>query len=206
MKNIHSNNTFLQRSTLVIFILLGLVVLEYGCKKEEVIEHKCKDSDMYKITDINSVSMLEQTAFDLQDLEEGDTVKFSDLIMQVNFNQETVMLEPSSSNYGAYALRAFIPVCWNMNSINIVNEIENEDVSGNFTVDKLYNAEPPFDITNDDTFKQQLADQLIEAPAILEFKMKNAPSEIKTYKFQFTFGNTDGTAHRYTTQSITIIP
>ncbi len=117
----------MKRNILLSFLLLGLIVLEYGCAKEPM---SCSGSSEMTITGFREMVYLRLDSSAGEEPLTADSVAFDELLYGLVFDWERIASN-GCANYSAYAVTAPF-TRWKPDSISIV---ENEvDVTAQFKV------------------------------------------------------------------------
>ena len=204
-----SKNINLKRSSLIIMCLIGLVVLEYGCKKDPATSPGCHPSSQQKVVGISNPVLLKWTENYYTETDASEPVAYDSLIIRMACQtEELTSTRTSSTNSGLYALRIAYPsICWELKSVNIMGEIngQNVDLTNHFRMHiggGSYSEYYP--ITNDKVFQDEVADKLTYWGNFLNFKMETQPDVLGEYSFTITYRNWDNTSYQVVTDKVVI--
>jgi hypothetical protein len=202
----------MKRNILILFFIIGLVGLEYGCKHESTSDSQnaetCDKSAFMSVTGIMSEpSVLSADSVSFYEVEEGDSVNYKKLLIRLFCKAEFVQLDKSFASSSAYAIRAEVePVCWDIKSIKIegVTATETRDLTPYFNLSPNYTGAYSFPITNDDMFRDEVQKNIVGTPVLLSLTMREAPSMVQEMALRIKFENTDGRSFEFTTVPLVI--
>lgn len=196
-----------KRNIIVAFFLIGLVALEYGCKKDPAPEEQCNTKEVKTVTGVSGTFLLEEVDNRFQELESMDTVSFENLVIRNQLVANFVKHSREHSNYSALAL-AFVPdpLCWDLSAIQILGQIGSEtyDFTSEFVVSSSTYNRDKFGITNDDAFRNTMREQVKWAPGALDMFWVETPPKFGQYHFTIKYTNTNGTEFEAVTLPIII--
>jgi hypothetical protein len=183
----------MKRNILFGFLLIGLVVMEWGC---DDIPAACK-SNSYNVvaTDSTQFLMMDSNSY-LKSLS-IDSVAFDEFVIKVDFKTELISyLSNSSSLYAT-------PPCPPPNSNWFIDKISVLDLDGTYTTDWEI-AQPYYKYFIDiDSIR---GNEFWNVPINMYLKPKSAPSKTGSYKFSIRIETTEGNVFEIITDPIIITP
>ncbi|PCJ64172.1 MAG: hypothetical protein COA58_14415 [Bacteroidetes bacterium] len=142
-------------------------------------------------------------------LTSGDSVSYNHFVVNTVPKIEFIGGIEQSSNSGAYAIMVpMYPVCWRLNSIQIIGlgNGATEDLTDKFLVHIRNGENNPFEITNDQAFRNRFTQEFVSTYSRLEFKLKEVPAIRTEQVLKFIFTNQDGSTWTLDTDPIVITP
>ena len=184
----------MKRNILLLFGLIGLLALEYGCDDKPT---ACS-SNTFDITGIDSIQGFSMDSNRYLTTLIADSIGSDKLVFKVNFSAELISILGSSS-FAAYAT----PPCPPPNSNWFIEMITVSEVSG------LYDTD--WEIT--DRFYESFQDidsirgnEFWNVPIDMYLRPKSAPAQSGMYAFKIRIETTEGNIFETTTDPIIITP
>ena len=184
------------------FILVGLAVLEYGCRNS-----RGNQSKVNVITGIDN-SVLIEIDSNREELQEAtDSVSFDRFKIQTEFIDEFVMELPSY-NFSAYAIPAPpAELFLDLDSIKIRNIAteDSSDITSSFIMG-VKDDEYRIELTNDSIFKENI--RFVSRPyqLVYDLYMRDTVVSRANYKFEVDYYLPGGQVFTTTTKQILITP
>ena len=188
----------MKRNILFGFLLIGLVVMEWGCEKHS----GCPDV-YYKMVGVEDSKFLHKFQ-ENHIFEAYETVSQDSTVIYVILVAEKIVAHRSSINSSVFATPpCYPPGLGDIDSIRIYNE--GLDVSNEFTLLDRYNrGDTSSDRISELTdIKSSMDDGIF---TLSFFKIDNPPSQTDTFQFTFQFFDTEGNMFETTTDPIVITP
>ena len=183
----------MKRNILFGFLLIGLVVMEWGC---DDIPAACK-SNSYNVVAIDSTQFLMMDSNSYLKSLSIDSVAFDEFVIKVDFKTELISyLSNSSSLYAT-------PPCPPPNSNWFIDKISVLDLDETYTTDWEI-AQPYYKYFIDiDSIR---GNEFWNVPINMYLKPKSAPSKTGSYKFSIRIETTEGNVFEIITDPIIITP
>lgn len=184
----------MKRNVLLLIGLLGLLILEYGCKKDPSPKGLCEDANV-KVTNLffSQTFHRDNTIYGI--VEPNDTVAFDSFIVQSFFNYKYVKSTVPKSNYAAYAIVAPIAkTCFEVENLTVELEQRGrlEDVT---SLLYCYNQKMPYPgikAEGTQTFYNTLSESLACTPLGLSLYMYTKPEVSGKVRVKITITNKQG--------------
>ncbi|PCJ64171.1 MAG: hypothetical protein COA58_14410 [Bacteroidetes bacterium] len=198
----------MKRNSILIFILLGLVIFEYGCDRGN---RGGGNPSGYVVTGVESTNLVEIDTFNRELGTLKNIAVFGQFKIKTTFIAESVVTI-ECGNYAAYAIpQPALLITLPLDSIKIINVIKDDslDMSSSFEVSvgsDYYVTEYKIQITNDSLFSRETELAGSQRPLSYNFYLKNQPQEILDYRFLITYYATNGDVFETSTEQFAIKP
>ena len=97
----------MKRNVLILFFIIGLTALEYGCKHEPLSTDKCDRKTHMSVTGIlQDASLLQVDNGVLLEVDSGVEVNYSKLVIRFYGKPELISNNSTYTNFSAYAIAA----------------------------------------------------------------------------------------------------
>jgi hypothetical protein len=188
----------MKRNILLAFLLVGLVVMEWGCKEEEDFDccgcidpvYKFLGIDELKITDSHD-SAIKITAY--------DSVSWSDVVFQIKPATMRIVMNFSASSFLFATQPCYGSLLQGIDSVRVFSEGENVSLYFDY-VNKNYSW-------NESLYGYWYADiRDFEDEFLFSFAFNKSLGQTDTFQFTFQFFDTEGNIFETTTEPIVITP
>ncbi|MGB0850382.1 MAG: hypothetical protein ACPGTP_03990 [Bacteroidia bacterium] len=192
----------MKRHTLLLFILSGLVLLEYGCKKDKPPQgNSCDGSQTMTAVGVWEPYVFLKNESIYESIDSNQSVAYDSFVIRTSFESKVAAEETTYSNYGAYAIMApRVTMCWPIEKVEVLANFETEqiDVTSYFHL-SIDNLNEGVGISNDQRFIDDISSKVSYTHNVLNFFMVEKPDTLGECTFTLRFKHSDKSSYEVTT-------
>lgn len=195
----------MKRNTLLLFTLIGLVLMEYGCKKDNLPQgNSCDGTQTMTVIGVSEPYIFLKDGSIYESIDSNETVAFDRFVIRTSFESKVALERTSNLNYGAYAFMApRVTMCWPIQKVEVLANFDTEqvDVTSYFHL-SIDNLDEGVAINNDQEFIDEISSKVSYTSNVLNFFMVAKPDRLGECTFTLRFKHSDNTSYEVTTLPI----